>query len=115
MTTKLNDFLREHATVKVSCEPEYMHPKDCFDDAHDIAAIVEKAEWNEWAWCCICVKVTFQGLSETEHLGCCSYDSEKDFIISGDYYEDMLHNCLATLETRLIKLHETVSTLTIND
>jgi hypothetical protein len=115
MTTKLNDFLREHATVKVSCEPEHIHPKDCFDDARDIAEIVEKAEWNEWAWCCIRVKVTFEGISESEYLDGCSYDSEKDFVTSGDNYEDMLHNCFATLEKRLIKLHETVSTLTTND
>lgn len=115
MTTKLNDFLREHATVKVSCEPEDAHPKDLFDDARDIAEILEKAESNEWGWCCIRVKVTFQGLTESEYLGACSYDSEKDFVTSGDYYEDMLHTCFATLETRLIKLHDTLSTLTTNE
>lgn len=112
MTTKLHVFLREHAIVKVSCEPEHMHPKDCFDDERDIVAVLEKAEWNEWGWCCICVTVTFEGMSECEYLGACSYDSEKDFITSGGYYEDMLHDCFALLEKRLIKLHETVSTLT---
>jgi len=115
MTTKLNAFLREHATIEILCEPEHMHPKDCFDDARDVAKVLEKAESNEWAWCCIRVKVTFEGISECEYLGGCSYDSEKDFVASGDYYEDMLHVCLATLEKRLVKLHETLSTLTTNE
>jgi len=112
MTTKLNDFIREHAAIEVSCEPEHIHPKDLFDDARDIAAILERAELNDWGWCCVRVKVTFEGISESEYLGGCSYDSEKDFVTSGDYYEEMLHNCFARLETHLVKLHDTLSTLT---
>ena len=111
MTTKLQQFIREHATITIACEPEHMHPKDAFDDERDVAAVLEKIKDTEWAWCCVCVTVTFEGMSECEYLGACSYDSEVDFVNSSGYYEDMLHTCFATLESRVKKLHETVQAL----
>lgn len=112
MTTKLQQYIREHATITIACEPEHMHPKDVFEDERDIAAVIEKMEWNEWAWCCVCVTVTFEGMSECEYLGGCSYDSESDFVNSSGYYDDMLRGCFTKLESRIKKLHETVQALT---
>lgn len=112
MRTKLQQFMRDNATIKIECMPEPIHPKDAFDDERDIAAVIEKMEWNEWAWCCVRVSVTFEGMSECAYLGACSYDSKSDFVKSGDYYNDMLHTCFATLESRVRKLHEIVQALT---
>ena len=39
---------------------------------------------NEWAWCCVAVRVQFEtetgeAFEGVDYLGCCSYRSERDF------------------------------------
>lgn len=44
---------------------------------------------NPWAWCIVEVRGEYKGLSASEFLGGCSYESEDDFK-RGGYYEDMV-------------------------
>lgn len=48
------------------------------------------ANGNEWAWCRVEVRGKWKGLSAVEHLGGCSYRSEKEFKQKGGYYDDMV-------------------------
>ena len=60
----------------------------------------ETAEWirdqlasgNEWAWCCVKVTLTWRGLSASDYLGCCSYESRASFV-ADPYYQDMVASC----------------------
>jgi len=102
-------------TVTVGCLPEDLPIKgnaiatgDSEEDERIEEAIRSELEYNEWAWCCAQVTVTLdspcsacgQSLSETEYLGCCSYQDEQDFI-EGLYYSDMVQTCLDRLQERL--------------
>lgn len=44
---------------------------------------------NVWAWASVNVKASYKGMEGNDYLGCCSYDSESDFINNSCYYEDM--------------------------
>lgn len=33
-----------------------------------------------WGWCCIRTTVNYDGFEATTYLGCCSYESEEDFV-----------------------------------
>ena len=45
-----------------------------------------------WAWACVTVKVTCDDCEACgeDHLGACSYESEKDFTQPHGYYPDMV-------------------------
>lgn len=58
-----------------------------------------------WAWCCVEVKASFMGLSESEYLGCCSYDNEADFCSDG-YYSDMKQEAVDRLRDRIRSLQD---------
>ncbi len=83
--------------VEFTIEPleEHIHPEEQFDsgdaekDAKLVADICEKSENNIWAWCCVKVTANYKGITGTDYLGCCSYDSEKEFKEKSGYYEDM--------------------------
>jgi hypothetical protein len=55
----------------------------------------EAASQNIWKWCSVGVTAHYTTedgtilVSDTEWLGCCSYESEQDFIDNSGYYEDM--------------------------
>ena len=67
-----------------------------------------------WAWAHVEVAVYASGVKMMEHgtvllidtwasdsLGCCSYESEEDFRIAGDYYEDMVNGCIQAINDKL--------------
>lgn len=56
---------------------------------------------NDWAWCQIEVKATWQGFTGSDYLGGCSYESEEDFKAVGGYWGDMKLEALASLNTHL--------------
>ena len=89
--------------------PEYDGPEGMFDsgneeeDARICAQIRSDAEWNEWAWCTVEVRATWNGVFGNAFLGACSYASEKDFKEDG-YYNDMKNQALESLCAKLEKL-----------
>lgn len=99
--------------IEVICHPEYTEVRgnvmDSGDDEADRAAedeILERLEWNEWVWCTVEVRATFDGISESDYLGCCSYESERDFRENSGYYQDMVEEARNRLEARLTALCE---------
>lgn len=70
----------------VEAEPEDTHWSD-----PEVQADVEKMvnEHGLWGWCHIIVTASWKGLSASDTLGGCSYESEEDFRSSWPYFEDM--------------------------
>ena len=88
------------------------HPEDtpvrgnvqCISPASDRRAerrVIEALEWNEWAWCTVEVRAEWNGYTASDFLGCCSYDSARDFMQPGGYYEDMKQEALDRLNEEL--------------
>jgi len=82
------------------CE-EYISPYNEFEDIELIKEIINKACDNIWAWCTIKLEVYFKGLKGVDYLGCCSYDSEKEFKENSGYYDDMVKNAYNDLIKQL--------------
>jgi hypothetical protein len=101
--------LEDVAEIEIVLHIEDMDPSDSFDDADTIQHIYEKARFSMWAWCCVEVKASYLGVSESEYLGACSYDGEADFKASG-YYDDMrleaLHRLGESLKTIAVGVSE---------
>ncbi len=51
---------------------------------------------NEWAWCEVTVRVTWGDFVREEHMGACSYESERAFR-EGGYYDDMVETCVDSI------------------
>lgn len=56
---------------------------------------------DQWAWCMVVVKATWEGQTGRDNLGACSYDNTKDFIENSGYYEDMKQRAVDDLNERL--------------
>lgn len=75
-----------------SCDDEFA--RQCEDK------IISDLEWNEWAWCSVEVRGTWNGLESSDYLGCCSYASEADFRENSGYFEDMQNEVLRQIQTQ---------------
>lgn len=74
----------------------YFASGDDDEDAETCQKIREDLQHNEWAWCSVEVRATWNGLSGADYLGGCSYSSEADFRVGG-YFEDMKSQALEDL------------------
>ena len=91
--------------VEIIFDPQHedIQPEDIFlspDDADYIQKIYDACEnsyFVEPMWFCSKVSVTFEDYEEDDYLGCCSYKSFEDFQKPGDYYEDMVNNCIEAI------------------
>ena len=65
-------------------------------EEEEIQAIADKYNsGNMAAWFCAKVTVKCRDLEETDYLGCCSYNSFKEFTTTDkDYYMDMINSCI---------------------
>jgi hypothetical protein len=50
-----------------------------------------------WAWASVRVTARWEGFEGHDYLGGCSYESERDFVRSGGYFDDMKDAALAEL------------------
>jgi hypothetical protein len=72
--------------------------------------ILARLEQNDvWAWAMVRVSVEWEGLSSTQYLGGCCYESEEDFRSNSGYFECMVREALDKLNNRLRKLYERMS------
>lgn len=104
----LQDKIRKEATITVQCLPEDIEVRgNCMasgDDAVDkecedrIVADLENG--NDWAWCTVKVTAEWNGITGVDYLGCCSYDSEKDFRQPGGYFDNMVANVIAEINQK---------------
>lgn len=100
----------EDVTFEIICHPEETqiegnamasgnedHDRKVEQDIQD-----QLESGNEWAWCTVQVRASYDEQSASEYLGCCSYESEEDFK-KGGYYEDMKETALAALILTLVE------------
>jgi len=98
-------------TYRIECLPEDAQIEgNC--SAVDPETDKQTAQWirdqlergNEWAWCMVRVTAVLVSddleLTGYAYLGCCSYQSDHDFM-SGGYYDDMKKEAFADLITSL--------------
>ena len=108
----------EKCKVLVTAEPEDLAVEDYFNtenaelDNQLAQKIIDDLEsGNMYAWFCARVTVSYLHMSESEYLGCCSYDSEKDFIADSGYYMDMAEEARQRLELKINELYSTFKNL----
>ena len=83
-------WLRAHCRLVLRNEDEDTPYAGHFDHPEAIAWIRDQiARGNRWAWCQVEVRVDFKGLSSTQYLGACSYESEEAFRRC-DYFEQLV-------------------------
>lgn len=99
----------EQVEFSIECLPEdtqvqgnAMFSGDNEADREAEENIIQKLDnGNEWAWCTVRVVARHKGIEGDDYLGCCSYDSEKDFIENSGYYQDMKSIAYEELISRL--------------
>jgi len=85
---------------------------DNFDRECERRIYDELGNGNEWAWCYVRVVARYDGIEGIEGvdtLGCCSYESEQDFIDNSMYYEDMKSEARDDLFGQLESIKQTLS------
>ena len=80
-------------------------PQDMFDaSVEDNAEIHRKIDNGTYEWFAVRIEAYKQGiLLGTDFLGCCLYESQKEFLV-GDYYEDMVYSAITEAKSNLAKL-----------
>jgi hypothetical protein len=66
-----------------------------------------------WAWCSVKVTAKWKTWEGVDYLGCCSYDSEKDFKDCNDYWPDMRERALEDLNGRIKTVSESIEELRV--
>lgn len=96
MILTLTKSIKDDVSYSIKIYPEDIPIKgyaSCIDPKTDLEveqAIIEQLEsGNQWAWCSVEVIAEYKGLTASDYLGCCSYESEDDFKQAGGYYDDM--------------------------
>jgi len=94
--------LKKVAAVKLFVEPEDRSYVGEFDDPTCVEWIRDQlARGNEWAWCIVKVSATYKGITCSDYLGGCAYESRQSFMAGGGYYDDMVHTALTELAGEL--------------
>lgn len=113
MEKEMKERLLAGMTVELSVDYEGSDPSGQFDSGdaehdceicEDIRARCDRGDI--WAW--FQAKVTakhpmFPDTEGTDYLGCCNYESEKDFVGGGDYYDDMVDSAKDELLAKIEK------------
>jgi len=64
---------------------------------------------NEAAWFCAKIEVKYKGIEGTDYLGCCSYNSFKQFQSDGSgYYVDMINQCINQINSDIESRNEQI-------
>lgn len=87
-------------SYKLECMPEdtpvrgnAMNSGDAdFDRECEDKILADLEGGNDWAWCCVRVTATYDGIDcvvGMDYLNCCSYNDEEDFKAPGGYYDQI--------------------------
>ncbi len=109
---ELANKLTDCAEVTIEAVPEHVPPEECWSDIRDVQMVRE--EWNkgnDWAWCGVTIRARWKGFEGLDHLGCCSYQSEAEFVATSGYYDDMLATALYELACRIQEARRDIETL----
>lgn len=103
-TLLIERFIKNYPGIDIefTAEPEHLSPSDMFDDERDIKYIQKQWErGNDYVWFCAKVTVSYKGYSADDYLGCCSYESERDFKENSGYYADMIYQCVQEINNAI--------------
>ncbi len=67
---------------------------------------------NEWAWCCVRVRATWEGFTGEDYLGGCCCGSRAEFE-AGGYLPDMKAQALADLNASVARTAEELVSLLV--
>jgi hypothetical protein len=108
----------DEVSIEIEVEPEdssvYYHfaTDDPERDRAEEVSIDKRARaGDEWAWCCVTVRATWNGIVGEDNLGCCSYEDEEDFKRGGGYYDDMVNNAIDALNMEVGKAFRAIEPL----
>jgi hypothetical protein len=59
---------------------------------------------NDWAWCCVHVRVTYKGIVADQYLGGCSYRAEAEFRSSGGEFDTLVSECVDEINATIAKI-----------
>ena len=79
----------------------------CDEVADGIQTMIDR--YGLWGYCQVEVRVSWQGIEANDFLGACSYESEKDFIDCGDYYDDMVLTAIDNLNKEVKEMADLCS------
>jgi len=112
--------LKELVTYSHNVEPEFESPEGYFDsgipeyDKEDIARVYKETEQgNMAAWCIVTVKATALGITASDSLGCCSYDSLEQ--IELDLLPEMQSSAFDELALKVQGLADSIPTVSDNE
>jgi hypothetical protein len=97
----------KNVEIEFTPEIEDISPYDHLEK-EDADNVCKEAEWNEYAWFCAKVEVTYNNLEATEYLGGCSYKSENDFKENSGYYEDMVQTCIDEINKEITVINQDI-------
>lgn len=96
--------------IRIDCLPEETPIRgnasaidDETDRKNEELIVSQLKDGNPWAWCVVKVTGLWHGIEESEYLGCCSFNSEKDFVESG-HYQDMKDACIDRIKERAVEI-----------
>lgn len=85
----------EDLGVIIEFTPEEEEISPDYEEEENQAIADKYNSGNMAAWFCAKVTVTYRDLEGTDYLGCCSYNSFKEFTTTdNDYYMDMINQCI---------------------
>lgn len=98
-------------TITVIARPS--NPNDAYSDLkecmkkREITQLLEKAEKNVWLWADIEIIAEYespsgQQYSESEYLGCSSYNSRSNFIQTSGYYDDLRASLISQIREQVL-------------
>lgn len=100
----MKDITRADVNIRVIAEDEDISIKQaakgcCPDFEEAVRAMKRKS--RRWGWCCVHIIVSLKSNPEITgdaYLGCCSYESRKDFIENSGYYDQMVDDAVADMK-----------------
>ena len=99
MGTKFRPLMRKEVKIGLKIEPDDLPVEGNAGDSECEAAVLEKVSAGDmWAWCSVTVTASWRNIEGSDNLGCCSYESEADFMRC-EYYADMVERAMAELNS----------------
>ena len=93
-------------TIKTYALPEYLDPRDSFDDSL-IDDVLDGIQSGRLEWFCAKVTAEWEGLElAADYLGGCCYSTFEEFATGEDYHGDMIREVVAEAGARLKDLSD---------
>jgi len=106
----MRKLTKDDVTICVNCFSEEIPIRGNVSAIDEEAIRKDLESGNTWAWCMICVTVTWETFYGTDWLGACSYASKKEFEVSV-VYDDMVAAALEELNVKIKEMARWIDSL----